>query len=360
MFKFIDLFFFLMLIASTSISIAIFRSTSVSRKPFHKIYSIISNPEIKHDEKISLIEGLHEYLNDYPDEHILFDNFEFVKKESVFWYDFFFVVSFAIIVFLTLGSNLPDAVKVFLIFFTNTIMTLLISKTIDSLLCRKLGAYRVKRKNFVYTAASLAKKNSLIIVTSLILFSVFFALFILFRVTMRDGESAIQLFNIMNSEIRTYDIESINGNRFSLSELFFTLAISGTVIFSIINSHLKHKRKINYVLSKQICIYDNWYKENEIFLVIKLKDIFNKNALIDFYRAVDALSIKFGVKDFKTLKAPIQRFYSLIVLIIISYLTAIFTVIAPSRFMNYLFLFFMICCGLFIFNAYNIFKDYSD
>jgi hypothetical protein len=164
----------------------------------------------------------------------------------------------------------------------------------------------------------------------------------------------------MISEIRAYDIESINGNRFSLSELFFTLAISGTVIFSIINSHLKHKGKVNEELSRQINIYENWYKENKRSLSIKLADFFNKSALIDFYKAVDSLSTKFVVKDFKMLKAPIRRFYSLIVLIIISYLTAIFTAIAPASFMNYLFLFFMICCGSFIFNAYNIFKDYSD
>lgn len=177
---------------------------------------------------------------------------------------------------------------------------------------------------------------------------------------MRDGESTINLFNLMISDIGTYDIESINGNRFSLSVLFFTLAISGTVIFSIINSHLKHKGKINEELNKQITIYDNWYRENEKILLIKLKEIFNKSALIDFYRAVDDLSIKFRVKDFKMLKAPVQRFYTLIALIIISYLTAIFIVIAPSSFLNYLFLFFIICCGLFIFNAYNVFKDYSD
>ena len=145
-----------------------------------------------------------------------------------------------------------------------------------------------------------------------------------------------------------------------MSELFFTLAISGTVIFSIINSHLKHKGKINEELNKQIYIYENWYKENEKSLSIKLANILNKNALMDFYKAVDTLCTKFVVKDFKMLKAPIRRFYSLIVLIIISYLMAIFTVIAPPRFMNYLFLFFIICCGLFIFNAYNIFMDYSD
>jgi hypothetical protein len=360
MFKFVDLLFFFMLIISTSISIFIFRSNTVSRKPFHKIYSIILNPGIKHDEKIKLIEGLHSYLNDYSEEQILFDNFKFFQKESVFLYDVFFVVSFPIIVFLALSSKFPDAIKVLLIFITNTIIRLLTSNTIDLLLCKKLGISHVKRKSLMYTTINLAKKNALIILNSLIIFSIFLALFILFRTTMRDGESTIQLFNVMISEVRAYDIESINGNRFSLSELFFTLAISGTVIFSIINSHLKHKGKINEELNKQIHIYENWYQENEKSLSIKLTDIFNKNVMIDFYKAVDALSTKFVVKDFKILKAPIQRFYSLIVLIIISYLTAIFSVIAPPRFMNYLFLFFIVCCGLFIFNAYNIFKDYSD
>lgn len=173
MFKFIDLFFFLMLITSTSISLFIFRSTSVSRKPFNKIYSIISNPEIKHDKKISLIEGLHDYLNDYSEEQILFDNFEFFFWESVFMYDLFFAVSFSIIFFLTLGSNLPNAAKLFLIFFANTIIILLISNAFNYLIHRKLRMYHVKRKTFVYTATNLAKKNVLIIINSLILFSLF-------------------------------------------------------------------------------------------------------------------------------------------------------------------------------------------
>lgn len=349
-----------MLVISTSISLFIFRKTSISRNSFHKIYSAISNPEIKHDEKIKFIEVLHDYLNDYSEEQILLDNVIIFKRESVFWYDIFFVISFSVIVFLTLSSNIPDVAKVFLIFTTNTIFRLLASNTIDSFLCGKSGICHVKRKSVAHTATNLARKNSLIIINSLILFSILFSSFILFLVTLRDGESTIQLFNVMISEISTYDIESINGNRFSLTELFFTLALSGTVVFSIINSHLKHKVKINEELNKQISIYENWYILNEKSLSIKLDDIFNKNAIMEFYRAVDVLYKKFDVRDFKTLKAPIRRFYSIIVLIVISYFSAIFTVIAPSRFMNYLFLFFVICCGLFIYNAYNIFKDYSD
>lgn len=360
MIKYVDLLLFLFLIISTSISIFIFRTTTVSRKPFHKIYSKILNPEITHYKKISLIEGLHDYLNDYSEEHILFDNLKFYKNNSILWYDIFFTVSFTLIFFLSLGSKFPDAAKVFLIFFTNTIIILLMTNIVNLFKCRELGIYRAKRKSIVYTAANLTKKNVLIIVNSLILFSIFLALFTLFRITFRDGESTIQLFNLMISEISAFDLESINGNRLSLSELFFTLAISGTVIFSIINSHLKQKGKINEELHKQIIIYEKWFEENEKFLSIKLEDLFNKNALMDFNRAVDAISIKLRVKDVKRLKAPIQRFYSLIVLIIISYFTAIFTIIAPSRFMNYLFLFFTICCGSFIFNAYKIFKDYSN
>jgi len=224
MFKLVDLLFFLMLIISTSISIFIFRSHTVSRKPFYKIYSIISNPEIKHDEKIKLIEGLHDYLSDFSEEQILFDNLKFFNKESVFLYDVFFVVSFPIIVFLALSSKFPDVAKMLLIFITNTIIRLLTSNTIDLFLCRKLGVCHVKRKSLVYTATSLAKKNALIIINSLILFSIFLALFILFRSTMRDGESTIQLFNVLISEIRAYDVESINGNHWSsVKELFPSL-----------------------------------------------------------------------------------------------------------------------------------------
>ena len=338
----------------------IFRITTVSRKPFHKIYSEISNPEISYNEKIILIKGLHEYLNDYLKEQILFDNLEFYKKESIFWYDIFFTVSFCLIFFLSLRLNISDAAKVFLIFSTNTIIVVIAMYTIDFFQFRQLAIYDKKRNGSVYNIASLAKNNALIIVNSLIIFSLFLASFTLFSVRLINMESTIHLFNLMISEIRTYDVESINGNRFSLSQLFFTLAISGTVIFSIISSHLKQQGKINDKLYKQISIYGQWFEENEKFVSVKLEEIFNKNALIDFYNAVDALSIKLGVNDFKRLKAPIQRFYSIVVLIIISYFTAIFTVIAPSRFMNYLFLIFTICCGSFIFYAYRIFKDYSN
>ena len=247
-----------------------------------------------------------------------------------------------------------------LIFFTNTLIIFIYEYTFDLFQFRKLTISDKRRKRSIYTLANLAKKNALIIVNSLILFSFFLALFTLFIVTLKNGESTIQLFNLMISEIRAYDVESINGNRFSLSTLFFTLAISGTVIFSITSSHLKQKGKINEELYKQIPVYIQWFEENEKFVSIKLEEIFNKNALIDFYDAVYSLSIKLGTNDFKRLKAPIQRFYSIIVLIIISYFTAIFTVIAPSNFMDYLFLFFTICCGAFIFNAYEIFKEYSN
>lgn len=359
-FTFVDLFFFLTLIISTSISIFIFRSISVSGKPFHKIYSAISSPEVKQDEKIKLIEGLHDYLDDYSEEQILFHNLEFLKKEGIFWYDIFFALSFTIIVFLTINSKLPDIIKVFLIFLGNTLIRLLTENAIYSFLCRKIGMCHVKTIHLVHKAISLAKKNTLIILNSLILFYIFSSLFILFIEMLREGESTIQFFNLTISEIRAYNIGSINENRFSLSALFFTLAISGTVVFSIINTHIKHKRKINEELNKQIYTYGNWYKEYEKVLSIKLEDIFNKTALISYYKAVDVLPIKLGVRDFKILKAPTRRFYSQIVLIFISFFTAIFTVFAPSSFINYIFLFFIICCGSFILNAYKIFKDYTD
>jgi hypothetical protein len=356
----IDLFFFLIAIISTSISLYIFRKTTVSRKPFHKIYSDLSNPKTERHNKINLIENLYDYFYDYSEEHILFDNLEIYKKESVFWYDLFFAVSFSLIFFLVLSSHLPIAAKIILIFITNTTIRLLTANIIDSLLCRKLQICHPKRKKIVQTAANLTKNNTLIIVNSLIIFSIMLTLFTLFWETLRHEESAIQLFNLMISDIRTYDIESINGNRFSLSTLFFTLAISGTVIFSITSSHLKRKGKINEELQKQIIIYEKWFEENEKVLSIKLKDIFNKNALMDFYNAVDALVVKLKVKDFRKLKAPIQRFHSIIALITFSYFTAIFTIIAPSVFINFLFLLFAICCGSFIFYAYKIFSDYSN
>jgi hypothetical protein len=360
MVKFVDLLFFVMLIMSTSISIFIYRTTTVSRKPFHKVYSEISSSEVKQNEKINLIEGLHNYLNDYSEEQILFDNLDFyMKRESVFWYDIFFSVSFTLIFFLVLGSNLPDAAKILLIFSTNTIIILLTTST-HSFLCRKLEICYPGRKSMGYVAANLARKNALIIFNSLILFSILLISFTLFVVTMTNERSTIQLFDSMISGISAFDVESINGNRFSLSTLFFTLAIGGTVVFSITNSHLKQKGKINEELHKQIVIYEKWFEENEKSLSVKLEDIFNKNVLTDFYSAVDTLSIKLNVRDFRRLKAPIQRFYSIVALITISYFTAILTVIAPSSFMNLLFLLFTICCGSFIFYAYKIFKDYSS
>jgi hypothetical protein len=107
----------------------------------------------------------------------------------------------------------------------------IVSTGIYSSICQELGIYKTKRTSLAYTAVSLAKKNFLIIVNSLILFSIFLALFTLFIVTLTDKESTIQLFNLMISGIRAFDVESINGNRFSLSTIFFTLAIGGTVSF---------------------------------------------------------------------------------------------------------------------------------
>jgi hypothetical protein len=359
MVKYVDLIFFLMLIMSTSISIFIYRTTTVSRKPFNKVYSEISNPGVKKNEQINLIEGLHNYLNDYSEEQILFDNLDFYMRESVFWYDIFFSASFTLIFFLVLGSNLPDIIKILLIFFTNTTIILLFT-SIHSFLCGESRICSTGRKSLGYIAANLAKKNALIIINSLILFSIFLVLFTLFVVTMTDKQSTIQLFNLIISGISTFDVESINGNRFSLSMIFFTLAIGGTVIFSITNSHIKQKGKITDELHKQINIYEKWFEENEKFLSVKLEDLLNKTVISNFYNAVDALSVKLNVRDFRRLKAPIQRFYSIVALITISYFTAILTVIAPPSFMNLLFLLFTICCGSFIFYAYKIFKDYSS
>lgn len=351
-----DLLIYLLFIISTLISVFIFQKI-IARKSFYKTYSRIST-SVKQNEIIYMIKNLQDYLNNYSEEQILFDNLNFCKKEIVFWYNIFFVSSFTLIFFLVFYSNLPDEVKWLLILITNTIIISLIM-ILYSFICKRLRICHIRRKSLARILWNIAIKNSIIIIVSITIFLIFIAVFSLFLSTLIDENSTIQLFSTTISEISTYRIESINGNRFSLSALFFTLAIGGTVVFSITSSHLKQKEKINEELSKQINMYEKWFEENKQFLSVKLKNIFDKDTLIAFYNAVDVLSIKLNVKDFRKLKDPVQRYYSIITVIIVSYFMAILTVIAPSNFMNFLFFIFVVCCGLFIFYTYKIFNDYS-
>lgn len=352
-----DLLIYLLFIISTSISIFIFQKIK-ARKSFCKTYSKISSAEVKQNETIYIVENLQDYLNNYSEEQILFDNLNFCKKEFVFWYDIFFVVSFTLIFFSIVYSNLPDEIKWLLMFITNAIIMSLIM-ILYSFICKRLRVCPIRRKSLASTLWNITIKNIIIITMSITIFIISVTTLSLFLSTLIDENSTVQLFATAISEISAYHLESINGNRFSLSALFFTLAIGGTVVFSITNFHLRQKEKINEELSKQINIYEKWFEENKQFLSIKLKNIFNKDTLIVFYNAIDVLSVKLGVKDFRKLKDPVQRYYSIIMVITVSYFMAILTVIVPSNFMNFLFFIFVVCCGLFIFYTYKIFNDYS-
>ncbi|WP_440954758.1 hypothetical protein ACSAZK_14360 [Methanosarcina sp. Mfa9] len=353
-----DLSIFLLLVISTAVSVFIFNSIQ-PKKSFYQIYNELLKSETTKIKEIKILDNLHDYLEDYSNEQIIISNLQLGGKKAYYWYKILLVILISIVVFGTIQINISKNISTFLVYFMPSAIIL-----IGMIICFCYAKYQkkinIQLKILLETIINITIKNIFIITTSLVIFLMFLTVYVIILISLVDENTTKEIFNTTISHILTYRIESTNGIQFSLATLFFTLAISGTVIFSITSSYLRQKRTIESKLSTQLEDYKKWYAENESTLNLNVRDTFNKDKLNKYYDALTDLHSMLNVSTIKELKTPIQMYDSFIYLIVTSYFLGIITSIIPADFMNLVFIFFIMMCGLFILLAYNIFKNYRN
>ena len=175
-----------------------------------------------------------------------------------------------------------------------------------------------------------------------------------------EQKHLLSFFDVLKPFTNYGGLESISSIQFSLAGFFFTFAIGGTVIFSIINNYLKQKNKLDDTLLDDCEPYKKWFKSNEKNLTFKIQDIIQIDSKIKGYReALKDLRSKLNFDSVNELEVPVIRYKIFFSLVVIMYSLGILTLLLTELVINLLFSLFIFFSLLFMLSMYNIFKDYS-
>lgn len=353
-----DLIIIILLVVSTIISIIIF-NLIYYKKSFFQINEELSNFETIKSGETKGLTRLYDLLEEKTNEQIMINNFHFNRKNTEYLYRISLVIFVPLIIYVVLMYDYSKNVEFFFVFFALSVFVSVLL-VIYFIVCKFIGVKNLQLKSLIGIILSIFVKNLLLIFVTLTLF-----LLLLYFYILVDKNATMDLLNKAISNISSSEtIFSIDGIKFSLSSLFFTLAIGGTVIFSITHHYLNDKKRMKEELEIQLEVYKKWYNiyenKSETILYLKVNDALNANKLNKFYDALTELRSNLNVHSIEILKIRIQRYDFFIYLIILSYFGGIFTILAPADFMNIIFFLFCLICGISIMLAYVIFTDYNN
>lgn len=394
MINFTDFCIIILLIISMIISYLILQSFQY-KKSFFQINQILSSSETIEGSKIKILRNLHDYLEDKTDKQIMLDNFQFKCKYIRYFY-YFLLIVIPLTTYTFLNQGLSESIKPYIIFFTPSVIILIFLSIYFLLLefihismeikrrklfdrhyiledfifyfadllfqCREFHPSKILKKlgKVIEVYISIFVKSYLLIFATTTIFLLLLNFYLLVINGDISKDATIEIFNKLILYVSSYKITESDSIQFSISTLFFTLAISGTVIFSINQSFLNQKRELENKLSNKFQDYVNWYSKNKLVLDLSIIDSFSENKRYKFNDALIELRSKINDPATKRLKMPVKRYESFIYLIFASYFGGIFTILFPITFMNFIFACFCIASIIFIVLAYQIFCDYKS
>jgi len=183
-------------------------------------------------------------------------------------------------------------------------------------------------------------------------------------------------FPFLFNYISKFKIES--GNQLSLAGFYFSLAVGGTVVLSIIDRYFEESNSLREKLLAQVNVFNDLYSENNLSLSLDLSGIisfdlksikfgrFNIKNIIDFKKEniknfADTLSIfraRLECTDVGHKNILLNLYKRFICLTAITYAIGIVTIFIPEQFIIYLLWIFIIDSALVGALIYLIYTNY--
>ena len=328
-------------------------SNLICKKSFYQIYDELSKSNQTDEKRIIIIKNLHEYIHEYSNEEILIFNFRFNQFKSNRFYSGIFIIITILFFFVMIELGVPyiysEILTIFIIPIIYLIPIILIKKRFG-----KLGD-KPDILNLINIFILTVMKIAFICIIFFICVSL-----ILMALNIHEQKHRSSFFGELAQHINYGGLELISSNQLSLAGFFFTFAIGGTVIFSIISNYLKQKNELKDTLLVDSDFYIKWFKSNENNLTFKIQDIAKIDSKIKGYRrALSNLRSELNSDRFYELILPMRRYKLLRSSIFGMYFMGILTLILAQPSINLLFYIFIILSLLFMGLIYINFKDYS-
>ena len=232
-----DLFVIVLFIISGSIPIVAL-SNFICKKSFYQINHELSKTNQTDEKKIQIINNLYRYIQEYSDEEILIFNFRFNRFKSNHWYSALFIIITFIVFLAMVELGVPYVYSgIFTVFIIPIIY--LIPITLIWICFGKSGD-----KPDISNLKDILISSIIKVASIFIIFFTYISL-ILVALNIYEQKHLLSFFDVLKPYINYGGLESISSIQFSLAGFFFTFAIGGTVIFSIINNYLKQKNKFS-------------------------------------------------------------------------------------------------------------------
>lgn len=305
---------------------------------FLKIYSdLISKPK----QQIKILNRLIRNLNYSNEELALYNMGSYKKIPYKLIYSLFIFTSTLLSIFLTFSiltkfniTGLTLVIFIFLVptFIVSIPMIIIISKFRDKINFNNLKPILYNLVKIIFIIYS---------IVIIYLIGLYFNSVDLYGLFLTSG---------LNKEI-TFD--SIDGNQLSLAGIFFTLAMGGTIVFSVLKKQNEQINKLEITFSELNKIYCAWIEEN------------NGNISFDFKRvkefniALNDLRDRIELNKIFELKEPVRLFEIFIFLIMTYYFMGVLTILDTGLFINYYFLIGLSLLIPYFLILFMIFKYYK-
>ncbi|AAM06183.1 hypothetical protein [Methanosarcina acetivorans] len=334
-----------------------------TKKSLDQICSELDSKKTE-EGKISVMKHIHSYLQQYTFEELLLFNLKY-KGHRYFDYYYYLIVviNFISISIASLSPNTQiSSLFIYLALLSPIpviILPIIILLAINSKAgIKEISAFKLINRLFMNLFVSV-----LVVYFSTLIFVIMGNLIFTnnqeFINNLTQNKFLLSLKDL-TFYFLNFQIESVN-NQLSLAGFYFTLAVGGTVVLSLIDRYYKKYDSLKTQLLGQVKPFIDIYSEPNSRLNLNLSRIkdFDYEKIKSFHDKVLELQKKLECEDIKNNRIMLDNYNIFIWLIIITYTLGIITIFIPENFeiySLYLFILLSIFFGLLTFVIYTDYK----
>lgn len=337
-----------------------------SRVSLEQIYNKLNTKKTPGGKR-SIINFTHTYLSEHTFEELILFNLKFSRNKYFPDRKYFFMpfvmticTQLAVITYansdnyfklglLLLVPTLITSSPIIILWVVNRVKG--INKTPFIKLCFKVISYADEILTIMFLS----------LLVGLVIFSVSSILLGILPAWVNSLTNDDNILKLVYNKLLNFNIKDVEGYQFSLAGFYFTLAVSGTVVFSIIGHYIKVMQSLREQLSKQVEQFKKLYSEYCSYLSLGLLDLLSDYSSVEnFETALSIIQTSLDNAEVGNKISNLVEYYLFILFVAIIYILSIGTIVLPKELANSFFLILLVTTIIFLGSLFKIYLDYSS
>lgn len=335
------------------------------KKSFEQIYSELKSKNTSKG-KLSVLNIIHSYLQKYTFRELLLFNLKCNGIQYFPYCHYFFLALFATFSF-TIGLLNIYILSVLNVSLWLESLLVVFSVIIVSFLIFILGVTSIKagigkfswKKSVSRLYCNVVENIFIVIISYFITLILLYQIiqYIIFHGQVSTTltillEYPINIINTFYTYLSEFNIASVESSQLSLAGFYFSLAIGGTVIFSIIDRYIEEEDSLKMRILEQEKTFNDIYCKYKSSLNLDLSDIisfdyksinlrrlnikkiinFNYKNIKDFVNTLSNIQTKMDVAEITNKRILITKYNNFIKLVVFTYIIGIVTIFIPKEY----------------------------